>query len=180
MRIVFALFLAITLIGATKKKTETNCVDVPRIAARKRPVQNVEVQKLELSEAMRKEMSGILFGLSVNDSLELNIDMEAPTEDGATQLEKMVSLLAAAEQLKKVPGEAIAIDLTQATHVQKNGKLVRTTISLTDQQLEKLLQARYGRKLVTEASLRLVYVHGLPGGTKNFPFGDSINVDLRR
>jgi hypothetical protein len=92
----------------------------------------------------------------------------------------MVGVLAEAQQLKSQEGEAVIIDLPKATRVSKNGKVVRTTVSLSDAQLEKLLEARYGRKLVSEAKLRLVYVHGLPGGTRNYPFGDSVNVDLRR
>ncbi len=158
-----------------KRKTDSNCVDAPRVLARKKPL-----KKLELSEAMQRELSGVLFGVSLNERLELNIDMEAPTDAGATQLEKMVGVLAKAQQLKSQPGEAVVIDLSKASRVSKNGKLVRTTISLTDAQLEKLLNARYGQKLVSEAKQRLIYVHGLPGGPRNFAFGDSASVDLRR
>lgn len=160
---------------AAKRQTDSNCVDTPRILARKRPV-----TKLELSEVMQRELSGVLFGVSLNERLELNIDMEAPTETGATQLEKMVGVLAKAQQLKSRAGEAVVIDLPNATRVSKNGKVVRTTISLTDAQLEKLLEARYGRKLVSEAKQRLIYVHGLNGGSRTFAFGDSASVDLRR
>ena len=158
-----------------KPKKDIACVDTPRVVARKKPI-----KKLELSESIKRELSGVLFGVSLNDRLELKIDMEAPTDEGATQLEKMVGVLAEAQQMKSQAGETVIIDLPKATRVSKNGKVVRTTVSLSDAQLEKLLEARYGRKLVSEAKLRLVYVHGLPGGTRNFPFGDSVNVDLRR
>ncbi|MCX6613679.1 MAG: hypothetical protein NTW74_22895 [Acidobacteria bacterium] len=181
MRLWIGLLLVVGLLSAAPKKTvakpkkDIACVDTPRVVARKTPV-----KKLELSESMKKELSGVMFGVSLNERLELNIDMEAPTDEGATQLEKMVGVLAEAQQLKSMEGETVIIDLPKATRVSKNGKVVRTTVSLSDAQLEKLLEARYGRKLVSEAKLRLVYVHGLPGGTKSYPFGDSVNVDLRR
>ena len=180
MRFCFCFLLTIlTLAGATKGKTDTNCVDVPRVTARKRPAA-VPVKKLELSDAMSKELSGVLFGVSLTEALELKLNFEAATEEGATQLEKMVQVLMSAQQLKSEPGETIGIDLPRAMKVQKTGKMLRTTVSLTDAQLEKLLEARYGRKLVSEALARLVYVHGLPGGTRSFAFGDSVNIDLRR
>ncbi len=176
-----SLLLAMGLLSGAPKKTvaepkkDVVCVDTPRVAARKNPV-----KKLDLSETMSKELSGVQLGVSLNDRLELNIDMESPTDEGAMQLEKMVGALAEAQKLKPQTAATVVIDLPKATQVSKNGKVVRTTISLSDAQLEKLLEARYGRKLLSEAKLRLIYVHGLPGGTRNFPFGESFNVDLRR
>jgi hypothetical protein len=178
MKLCLGLLVAVLcLVAAPKKKAAApaNCVDTPRVMARKKPV-----KKLEFSEAMRGKLTGVLFGVKLNEKLELNIDMQAPTEDGATQLEKMVSLLASAEQLKSEPGETVVIDLPQASKVTRSGKVVRTTVSLTDAQLERLLEARYGRKLVSEAKARMVFVHGLPGGTKSYPWGEQVIVDLRR
>lgn len=184
-----ALLLTSSLLPAASKKQpakpqaatkpaapkDNQCVDTPRIIARKRPV-----KKLELSESMRKELNGVLFGVSLNDRMEVNLDMQAPTDETATQLEKMVSLLASAEQLKTDPSETVVFDLTKSTRTTRNGKTVRTTISLTDAQLEKLLESRYGRKLVSEARMRLVYVHGMIGGTKTYPWGENITVNLDR
>jgi len=181
MKVWICLLMTVSLLSAAPKKTaakrqvDVACVDTPRVVARKKPV-----KKLERSETMKQELSGVLFGVSLNDRLELNIDMEAPTEEGASQLEKMAGVLAEAQQLKSQEGATVIIDLPKAARVSKNGKVVRTTVSLSDAQLEKLLEARYGRRLVSEAKLRLVYVHGLPGGTKSYPFGDSVNVDLSR
>lgn len=151
---------------AVAKKVDVNCVDVPRVRARRAPV-----KKLELSEVMSKELTGVLLGVSLNDSLDLNLDMEAPNEKSAEQLEKLVGVLTAAERLKAKPGELVSIDLSKATRVSKNGNVVRTTVSLTDAQLEKLLEARYGRKLVSQAKARAaIYIHGLPNGTRSIPF----------
>lgn len=148
------------------KKVDVNCVDVPRVKARKAPV-----KKLELSEVMSKELTGVLLGVSLNESLDLNLDMEAPNEKGAEQLEKLAGVLIAAERLKAKPGELVSIDLAKASRVTKNGNVVRTTVSLTDAQLEKLLEARYGRKLVSQAKARAaIYIHGLPTGTRTIPF----------
>ena len=180
MRLGICFLLSILMLaGATKPKPDVACVDVPRVTARKR-VAVPPLQKLELSEAMGKELSGVLFGVSLTEALDLKLDFEAPSEDGATQLEKMVQVLMSAQQLKSEAGQVIGIDLPRAMKVQKTGKMVRTTVSLTDAQLEKLLEARYGRRMVSEAMARLVYVHGLPGGTRSFAFGDSASVDLRR
>lgn len=167
MKLGICLLLTVCLFGAGPKKRKP----VPRKPA---------IKKLELSDALKKELSGVLFGVSLNDKLELTFDMEAPTEDGASQLEKMAGVLAAAEQLKTAPGEAIAIDLPKATRVTRTGKVVRTTVSLTDEQLGRLLEARYGKKMVDEAKARIVYVHGLTGGTKSYPWGDGVTVDLRK
>lgn len=175
MKFALCLLVSLLALGAEtkkkqplKKKTTTvsrangnNCVDLPRVAARKR---------LDASQLLGKEMDGVLVGLGVSDALQLNLEMEAPTEKSAEQLEKMVGLLVAAQKLKLRPGELVAIDLPSATRVQKNGKTVVTTISLTDAQLEKLLEARYGRKLVSEARGRFIYIHGLSGGTRTIPF----------
>lgn len=148
------------------KKVDVNCVDVPRVKARKAPV-----KKLELSEVMGKELTGVLLGVSLNESLDLNLDMEAPNEKGAEQLEKLAGVLIAAERLKAKPGELVSIDLAKASRVTKNGNVVRTTISLTDAQLERLLEARYGRKLVSQAKARAaIYIHGLSTGTRTIPF----------
>jgi len=82
-----------------------------------------------------------------------------------------VSVLAAAERLKSSPGELVSIDLSKAARISKNGNLVRTTVSLTDAQLEKLLEARYGRRLVSQAKARaMIYVHGLEAGMRTIPF----------
>ena len=175
MKIVLCLLVSLLAVGAetkkkqpVKKKTTTanrangnNCVDLPRVAARKR---------LDASQLLGKEMDGVLIGLGVSDALQLNPEMEAPTEKSAEQLEKMVGVLVAAQRLKARPGELVAIDLPSATRVQKSGKTVLTTISLTDAQLEKLLEARYGRKLVSEARGRFIYIHGLASGTRTIPF----------
>ena len=175
MKIVLCLLVSLLAVGAetkkkqpVKKKTTTanrangnNCVDLPRVAARKR---------LDASQLLGKEMDGVLIGLGVSDALQLNLEMEAPTEKSAEQLEKMVGVLVAAQRLKARPGELVAIDLPSATRVQKSGKTVLTTISLTDAQLEKLLEARYGRKLVSEARGRFIYIHGLASGMRTIPF----------
>ncbi len=175
MKFVLCLLVSLLAVGAEtkkkqplKRKTTTvsrangnNCVDLPRVAARKR---------LDASQLLGREMDGVLVGLGVSDALQLNLEMEAPTEKSAEQLEKMVGVLVAAQKLKARPGEVVAIDLPNAARVQKSGKTVVTTISLTDAQLEKLLEARYGRKLVSEARGRFIYVHGLSGGTRTIPF----------
>ena len=175
MKIALCLLVSLLVAGAettkklpTKKKTTTanrvnptNCIDVPRVAARKR---------IDASQLLGKEMEGVLVGLGVSDDLQLNLEMEAPTAKSAEQLEKMVGVLVAAQKLKLRPGELVSIDLPSATRVQKSGKTVLTTISLTDAQLEKLLEARYGRKLVSEARERFIFIHGLAGGTRTIPF----------
>lgn len=175
MKIVLCLLVTLLAVGAetkkklpAKKKTTTanranpnNCVDLPRVAARKR---------LDASQLLGKELDGVLVGLSVSDALQLNLEMEAPTEKSAEQLEKMVGVLVAAQRRKARPGELVEVNLSSATIVQKSGKTVLTTISLTDAQLEKLLEARYGRKLVSEARGRFIYIHGLPGGMRTLPF----------
>jgi len=185
MKFWVCLMMGISLFGASAKKSAAEkpakttadvvCVDIPRVMARKNPV-----KKLELSEAMSRDLSGVLFGVSLTDQMELRVDMESPSEDGATQLEKMVGLLVSAQRLKSEPGEPVGIDLQRASRIARNGKVVRTTVSLTDQQLEKILEARYGRKLIAEAKARMVYVHGLYGGTKSYPWGDGLTIDLRQ
>ncbi len=175
MRILVCLLLALAALGAETAKKKpvvkkkpvlnrakaNNCVDVPRVAARKR---------LDASQLLGKEMDGVLLGLSVSDALEINLEMEAPTEEKAAQLEKMVGVLVAAQRLKTRSSELVSIDLPATSRVRKTGKTVTTTVSLTDAQLEKLLEARYGRKLVSEARGRFIYIHGLPGGTRTLPF----------
>jgi hypothetical protein len=157
---------AVAKTAAVAKKVDVNCVDVPRVRARRAPV-----KKLELSEVMSKELAGVLLGVSLNQSLDLNLDMEAPNEKSAEQLEKLVGVLTAAERLKAKPGELVSIDLSKAARVSKSGNVVRTTVSLTDAQLEKLLEARYGKRLVSQAkAMMAIYVHGLPSGMRTIPF----------
>ncbi len=177
--------LAIVLPAETKKPAaaapaaDPKCVDVPRVAVR-RAASNPAVKRLALTEAMQKDLANVLFGVTLNDQMQLNFDMQSSTDDGATQLEKMLTVLASAEQMKAEPGEAVVIDLQKNTRVTRNGKLVRTTVSLTDQQLEKLLEARYGRKMIAEVKARMVYVHGMFGGTKSYPWADNLTIDLGR
>jgi hypothetical protein len=167
MRLGIILMLLASLLAAAPRK--------------KSKVKPVPMQKLELSEALRKELSGVLFGVSLNDKFEVSIDMESPTEEGASQLEKMAGVLVAAEQLKSEAGVGqVLIEVPKASRVSRSGRVVRTTVSLTDEQLEKLLEHRYGRKLLTEAKNKTVYVHGLAGGMKSYPWGEGVVVDLRK
>ncbi|WP_031500462.1 hypothetical protein [Bryobacter aggregatus] len=169
--VVLLLGMGMLVVGAPVKKTaeppkrpkDNNCVDTPRIAARK-------MKKLDASQLLGKELDGVRLGLSVNSALDLNLEMESPNEQNADQLEKMVGLLVRAEKLKTSASDRISIDLPAATRVKKSGKTVMATISLTDAQLEKLLEARYGRKLVSEVRSRFIYVYGLREGTRSIPF----------
>lgn len=151
--------------SAARRTPDPACPDVPRIIARKRPV-----KKQDLSEAASAELAGTSLGVSLTDALELNLDLEAKNEKSADQLEKLVRMLTAAQAIKERSGNVIPIDLGKATRLNKNGTTVRATIALSDAELEKLLEARYGQKLVSRAKAMLIYVHGLPGGTKTFPF----------
>ena len=182
MRILLCLLVALLAFGAEKKPVvkkmpvvkrakDNNCVDVPRVLARKKPV-----KKLDAAELLGKELDGVMLGLSVSDALELNLEMEAPSEQSAAQLEKMVGVLMAAQRLKSRSSELVSIDLPTATRVHKTGKTVLTKISLTDAQLEKLLEARYGRKLLSEARGRFIYIHGLREGTRMIPFDTASNA----
>ena len=175
MRILVCLLVSLAVLGSetpqkkpivkkkpvVKRAKVNNCVDGPRVAARKR---------LDASQLLGKEMDGVVVGLDVSDGLELNLEMEAPTEQKAAQLEKMVGVLVAAQRLKSHSNDLVSIDLPAATRVSKTGKTVLTTVSLTDAQLERLLEARYGKKLVSEARGRFIHIHGLPGGTRTLPF----------
>ena len=86
MKIALCLLVSLLVAGAetkkkqpVKKKTTTadranpmNCIEMPRVAARKR---------LDASQLLGREMDGVLVGLGVSDALQLNLEMEAPTEN---------------------------------------------------------------------------------------------------
>lgn len=156
---------SVAMPSSTKPVVDPACPDVPRVLARKRPV-----KKQDLAEAVNTELAATSMGVSLTDALELNLDLEAKNEKSADQLEKLVRILTTAQAMKDRSGSFIPIDLGKATRVNKNGTTVRATIALSDSELDRLLEARYGQKLLSRAKAMLIYVHGMPGGTKTFPF----------
>lgn len=178
MKFWICLLLAMPLLIAAPKKKPADapvCVDAPRVAARKRPV-----KKVDLNEASLSQLGDVKFGMSLDEKLNLSIDIQASSDEGAAQMEKMAGALAASAPEGVSADGKVVINLPKATRVSREGKLIRTTVSLSDEQLDKLLEARYGRKMAADIKAGLVYVHGLPGGTKTYPWGDGVVVNLRK
>ena len=156
--------------AASGNAAVNNCVDVPRVATRKKIA---KLNPPSAVDAVQNELSGTALAVTLTDALELALDLEAKNEKSADQVERLVRMLTTAQTLKERSGNTIPIDLGKNAKISKSGTTVRTTVSLTDEQLEKLLAARYGQKLVSQARALMIYVYGLQEGTRSIPFEET-------
>lgn len=164
MRLCCGLLLASFALLAADPK----CQDTPRAGARK------------LAAKRRKPLENMRLTVALNEQLELKLNAETGTERDAVELEKLFGLISNAPPLDGPGAGEVVINLPKSTRITRDGKRTQTTITLTSEQLDKILEARYGKKLIAETKARMVYVHGIRGGTATYPWGDNIVIDLRR